>query len=328
MAERFSFSGFLRGAFLENLGLKFVALVLALTVFILVHSDEDAVAGAYVNISYMMPENRVLVSDRLDQVRITVKGSWRRVKRFDENALDPIRIDLRKFRSGDLIFRSDMFRVPPGLTIESIDPTTMELQFEPRAEKRVPVVAKTSGEPARGYGVAELVARVIPCDSECDTVLIEGAERAIAQTTQVETEDVSLVGRSGSFTADVGVVPPRPFVKVVGEPTVRVDVQLVEELTTRELGSIPVAVRAGSGVAGVDVKRFATEPLAVDVVLRGAKLAVEQVVPNEVEAYVEVYADDAVTQRTRRAAVVIEGVPQGVAIELNPRDVQLSRATP
>jgi len=87
-------------------------------------------------------------------------------------------------------------------------------------------------------------------------------------------------------------------------------------------------VRGGSGVAGVDAKRFATEPFRVDVVLRGARLAVEQVVPGEVKAFVEVYADDAVTPRTRRAAVVIDGVPQGVAIELEPRGVQLNRVAP
>jgi len=208
-SERFSVAGFLRGAFFENLGLKFVALVLALTVFILVHSDEDAVAGAYVSISYTPPKDRVLVSERFDQVRVTVKGSWRRVKRFDEHAVDPIRIDLRKLRTGELIFRSDMFRLPPGLEVQSIDPATMPLRFEARASKHVPIVAATRGEPARGYGVATMSALRVKCDSECDTVEIEGAESAVDQTTEVRTEEVPLVGRSASFGVEVGLAPPR-----------------------------------------------------------------------------------------------------------------------
>jgi len=325
MPDRFSISSFLRGAFLENLGLKFVALVLALTVFILVHSDEDAVAGAYVDISYTLPDDRVLVSDRFDQVRITVKGSWRRVKRFDEHSVDPIRIDLRSFKSGDLVFRSDMFRLPPGLTVQSIDPPAMPLRFEARAQKRVPISVATSGDPARGYGVASMVAQRLKCDSKCDTVVIEGAETPVSQTTQVRTEDISLVGKSSSFTAEIGLAPPRPHVSVVGEPIVRVEITLVEELTTRELGEVPLGIRSGSGMAGVDVAAFDIEPKAVRVVLRGARLAVEQVIARDVHAYVEAYADDAVSGRERRAQVVIEGVPPGVAIELDPRDAKLKR---
>ena len=38
----------LRAAFVDNAALKFVAFVLALTLFILVHGDEDAVIGATV----------------------------------------------------------------------------------------------------------------------------------------------------------------------------------------------------------------------------------------------------------------------------------------
>lgn len=326
--EPFSIARFLRGAFFENLGLKFIALVLALTVFILVHSDEDAVAGAYVDISYTLPEDRVLVSDRLDQVRITVKGTWRRVKRFDENALDSIRIDLRNFKSGDLIFRSDMFRVPPGLSIQSIDPPTMPLRFDERATKRVPVVAATRGDPARGYGVAALLARREKCDSKCDTVEIEGAASVVAAIDHVLTEEVSLVGKAESFYAQVGVAPPGQHVKVVGDPKIRVEVALVEELTTRELGEMPVNIRVGSGLAGVDLKRFTTEPTSVKVTLRGARLAVEQVLTSEVRAFVDVYADDAVGGGQRRAAVVIEGVPQGVALDLDPRDVDLRRVDP
>jgi len=112
---------------------------------------------------------------------------------------------------------------------------------------------------------------------------------------------------------------------VVGEPLVRVEVSLVEELTTRNVGEIPLGLRSGSGVAGVDVGIFEIEPKVVRVVLRGARLAVEQVVASEVRAYVEAYADDAVSGRPRRAQIVIEGVPQGVAIELDPRDVLLKR---
>ncbi|RMH40496.1 MAG: hypothetical protein D6689_13690 [Deltaproteobacteria bacterium] len=313
----------MRGALLENLGLKFIAFVLALTVFILVHSDEDAVAGAYVAISYTLPEDQVLVSDRLDQVRITVKGSWRRIKRFDERELEPVRIDLRRFKNGDLIFRSDMFRLPPGLTIVSIDPPTMPVRFEPRTTKRVPIAVATRGDPARGYGVARLEARVVPCDRECDTVEVTGAASYVARTDRVFTEEVSLVGRRESFTDEVGLAPPGPFVDVVGQPRVQVTVEIAEALSARELPAVPVRLRPGPDLRTAELSAFRVEPAAVKIVLRGAARAIEQVADDQVVPFVDVLGDDDIAGRRRRATVIVEGLPPGVAVEIDPRTVTL-----
>ncbi len=324
--ERMTVSGFVRGALMDNLGLKFVAFVLALTVFILVHSDEDAVAGAYVDISYQMPSDRVLVSQRLDQVRITVKGSWRRVKRFDESSVDPIRIDVRNFKTGDFIFKPDMFRLPPGLEVQSIDPPTMALQFEPLARKQVPVVAATRGHPSRGFGVAQLTARRAGCAPEaidCDAVTIEGAEAEVLRTEEVRTEELSLTGRTSSFRERVDLVPPSSNVWVVGKGQVEVAVTVVEELTMRDLGEVPIAIRPGADVDPEVAGNFTTDPIVVGVVLRGGRLAVEQVLPSQVQAFVKVYSADVASKRPRPAPVVFEGVPEGVAVELAPREVTL-----
>jgi YbbR domain-containing protein len=318
-------AAFLRGAFLQNLPIKFVALVLALTVFILVHSDEDAVAGVYVQISYILPEDRVLISERLDRVRVTVKGTWRRVKRFDEDSVDPVRVDLRNVKNGEHVFRPDNFRLPPGLEVQSITPANMPVRFEQRDSKTVPILGRTVGEPARGYGVAALLARRTQCQGlDCSKVTIEGAESAVNQATYVETEEVSLVGRSESFATEVALVPPGPLVTIIGTPRVRVEVTLVEELTTRELGAIPVHIRLGPGVPPSAVAESLVAPDRVNVVLRGARLAVEQVVTQQVEAYVEIQTHDLASGANRPAYVAVSGVPQGVAIEIDPRDVILN----
>jgi YbbR domain-containing protein len=326
MARDGSIAKHVRAAFVDNLGLKFIALVLALTVFILVNSDEDAVAGAYVRVAYTLPDDRVLVSDRVDQVRITVKGSERRIRRFDEDALATVQVDLRRLDSGDLVFRHDMFRLPPGLRLSSVDPPALPVRFEPLARKQVALVGATRGESAHGFGVAAVVATRTGCAAGCDRVEIEGAESYVARIEEVRTEDVPLAGHGASFSAEVGVVPPGRFVAVVGDPRVRVDVTLVEELTTRALPGLAVALRPGAGAAGLNLQQFSATPAAVDVVLRGARLAVEPVVGADVKVYVDVHASDLAGAQQRRAAVLVDGVPTGVAVETTPRDVILSRA--
>src|SRR5690349_21424924 len=68
----------LRRAFLENAALKFVAFVLALTVFILVHSDENVYVTRTIALQYRMPRDWVLVTEPPAEVRVTVKGTRRR----------------------------------------------------------------------------------------------------------------------------------------------------------------------------------------------------------------------------------------------------------
>jgi YbbR domain-containing protein len=307
-----------RGALLDHLPLKFVAMVLALTVFIVVHSDEDAALGVTVVVSYTLPEDRVMVSEPVDRVRITVKGSWRRVKRFRDDDVDPVWLDLRGFPGGAFTLTPDMFRVPPNLSVESIAPASIPVAFEPKQRKVVEVVPLTVGDPAHGYSTAAITTR--PAQ-----VTIEGAESAVRLTSQVHTTDVVLAGRSQSFASRVALKPPHRFVKVVGEPAVDVAVTLVEELESRELGLVPVAIRLGDEVRGLDPAAFAVDPPEVRVVLRGARLAIERVTDSDVIAVVEVFADLA-AGRIRRAPVLIEGVTtDGVAVEVAPREVTLQR---
>jgi len=310
-------SDWLRSALLENLGIKFVAFILALTVFILVHSQEDATVGVPIKVSYAMPEDRVMVTERVAQIEVVVKGSWRRVKRFAEADHDPVRVDLRTSGNGVFSFRPEMLPLPPGLVIESITPANMTVRFEPLARKRVPVQAMAVGEPARGYGVG--VITVQPREVE-----VEGAEDDVRLTSQVYTEDISLSGKQASFTQQVALRAPRGEVYLVEPEPVTVNVSLVEELTARTIEELPVEIRAGRGLTDVDLARFSTEPSTVRVVLRGALQATERIEPAKLGAFIEVYPSDLGAGRRRSAPVQLTGVPNGVAIELGPRDVVVS----
>lgn len=303
----------LRGAFVDNIALKFVAFVLALTVFILVHSDEDSTVSVYVKLSFKGTENRVMVSEPVHQVRVTVRGPWRKIKRLDPEDVELPPIDLSAFQRGQLSLTPDMFRVPPRVEIAQLQPSTITLELEPLVEKEVPVVPLTIGEPARGFGIA-------PPRPTPERVMIEGAESAVRLTTQVQTEDISLSGRREPFTTTAKLQPPRRHVSLKDVTEVDVAITLVEEQRTRELAEVPVVVRMAPGAGRDTASRFAPNPGVVRVVLRGPELALERVVDADVRAIVEVHADD---QDARRARIVVEGVPEGVAFEVAPRAVML-----
>jgi len=292
----------LHGALFENVGLKFLSMVLAITVFLLVNTDRDREISARVGVSYTLPDDKVLVSDRLDEVRITVKGPWQRLRKFDERELDRVNLDLRRAPTGDIPITPDMIHVPSGLTITSVSPRTVRVAFERRVDKLVEVSPQLVGRPQHGYVVAE--AKAVPA-----TMKVHGAESTLAALSSVHTHEVSVEGRTESFTTETEVVPP-DGVETAGGPSVIVQVTVEEALVTRKLPGVAVSSPAG----------WVATPATVDVTLTGTLLAVEKA-RAALQPTVKVSANDT---KPRDADVVVEGLPPGIGVKISPERVRIT----
>ncbi len=306
--ERFGIRRFLHGALFENLGLKFLSMVLAITVFLLVNTDRDREISARVGVSYTLPDDKVLVSDRLDEVRISIKGPWQRLRRFDERELERINIDLRRAQSGDVYITPDMIDVPSGLRVTSISPRTVRVVFDRRVEKIVEIAPSLVGRPMHGYVVSEI--KPTPA-----TVKVRGAERALKGLTSVRTTDVSVDGRAETFATDAKILTPDD-VEPAGTGEVTLQVQIDEELVTRKLPGLAVRVTG----EGIDPNRWQVSPAQVDVVLTGTVLAVEKARA----ALTPVVRPSAADTRPREVAVSVEGLPPGIGVKISPERVKIS----
>src|SRR5262245_10178833 len=109
-----------RKAFVENATIKGVALILAITVFILVRGDKETERVVKVSVAYAKPDDRVLMADLPDSVSVRVRGPWTRIKRLDPENVEPILVDLTKLSDGEFLFDEDMIDLPPGLRVASI----------------------------------------------------------------------------------------------------------------------------------------------------------------------------------------------------------------
>lgn len=310
LPERGAIRRWLHGAIADNLGLKFLSMVLAVTVFLLVNTDRDREIAARVGVSYMLPEDKVLVSKRLDEVRITVKGSWRRLRKFDEREVDRINLDLRRASSGETSITTEMVHLPSGLTVTSINPRSVHVAFDRRVEKIVEVSPVVTGRPQHGYVVAE--AKPAPA-----TVKLRGAEGTLAVLTSVRTREVSLEGHTDSFDAATDLMPP-DGVDVVGNPTITLQIHIDEELVTRKLPGQTVVV-GGDG----DAARWRIVPAQVDITLTGALLAVEKARGSLVPV-----ARLAPDGKPREVEVTIDGLPPGIGVKISPEHVKLVPVKP
>jgi len=257
-----------------------------------------------------LPEDKVLVSERLDEVRVTLKGSWRRLRKFDEREVDRINLDLRHTSSGEIAITPDMVHLPSGVAVASINPRSVHVAFDKRVDKVVEVTPAITGRPQHGYVVAEV--KPVPA-----TIKLRGGEGTLAALTAIRTREISLEGRTENFAAETEIVPP-DGVDVAGNAEVTVQIRVDEELVTRKLPGLTV-VLSGEG----DAARWRVVPAQVDVTLTGALLAVEKARGSLVPV-IKPNPDP----KAREVAVTIDGLPPGIGVKVSPEHVRLVPVRP
>ena len=301
----------IHGALFDNLLLKFLSMVLAVTVFLLVNTDKDNDITVPAALVYDYPQDKVLVSEEQREVRVTIKGPWRRLKEFDERSLGQLHLDLSNAPTGEVPIPKSIVKLPPGLSVKDISPRSVRVAFDRRVEKVVEIVPVTQGRPQHGYILAEM--KAAPA-----TVKVRGGERLLAAISTVRTNEISLEGRTDSFEQLCEIVPSDGV--VVSDPTLRiaVSVRIEEELVTRKNPGMVVVVK-GEGAA-FDPTKWSVTPPQVEVSLTGALLAVEKA-RIAMTPIVKLTAND---RNARDVEVTIEGLPPGVGIRVSPERVKVT----
>ncbi|MSP60652.1 MAG: YbbR-like domain-containing protein [Myxococcales bacterium] len=300
----------IRHWFLHDALLKGMSLVIAVVLFVIVRGDRDAASGAYVKVIYALPKDRVLISDPAVELRIAVRGPWTRVSRFDEQDLDPVRIDLSKVASGDLRFTEEMIKLPVGLRLGSITPPSVKLAFEPRVERMVPVQPMLEGEPASGYRVVRSVAH--PRE-----VRVSGAKSVVEGIQRVPTRPLRIADAREPVRGPVQLESPPPHASFEGVGEVSIEVEVVAALAERTLRAVPVRVTGGLRMEAH------LEPEAADVVLRGPADVLARVAPGVPSLLVDAQAEDSRPAGAFRKRIGVVGLPTDVAAEVRPESVTL-----
>jgi YbbR domain-containing protein len=299
----------LRGAFTEHLGLKALALLLTLTVLLLVGaSDEEREITVRVPLAYVLPEGKVLVSERVEEARVQIKGPWRRIKRFDARELPEINLDVSKILGGEVAITPGMVGVPAGLKVTDVAPRSVRVAFEDKIEKEVEVLPVVTGRPLHGYAVVSGAIATNPA-----TVVVRGPRGVVSAMSQVRTQAIGVDGRSRAMTSEVTLLPPEG-VEVDWKGTVEVAVPIAG----RWVGTVPVV----AVVEGVDPARLVTDPLEVEVELIGAREAIDRLVAAGVRPTVKVERAD-LAGGGAPAQVAVDGVPSGVQVVVRPEVVRV-----
>lgn len=262
----------------ENLNLKLLSFLFALVLYSLVHGGQDARGSISVDLEVNLPPesgDKVFVGSIPRDVRIFVRGSAQTIENLRGGAVHMI-VDLTGSPE-HVVFNQSMVRLPEGVRVEveQFEPPSIDLKWEQRVTRDVPVQVSVVGTPADGYVVkGSLVA-------EPRTVKVRGPQSEVMTLQYVRTDafDVRTITAEGQYPRQLALEKPGPRLKV--EPlSVIVTADVTREVAERVFQRLPVAV--------VGSAKGKTTPSEVDVRLVCPPEIVRSLRPEQIVPQVEV----------------------------------------
>lgn len=265
----------LRKVFVEDWGLKLLALTITLVLWLAVtEGNKPRTIRTAVQLNFIRPDNLSISNEPPKSVDVLLTGS--RAKLDSISLLDRVAtVDMTDHRAGERILRLSVDRVhmelPEGVKIESFQPATIPLRLEPRVESRLPIEVKLEGKPAQGYEVYET-------NPSPNTVSVRGPASLVYALKKAPTETVSIEGKKESFTvSSVAVDIPDQKIDVL-DTLVDVAIEIGEKRVEKIFSGLPVRSDNGARV----------RPANVTVTVAGPASTLEQLRPDDVKVIVDV----------------------------------------
>jgi YbbR domain-containing protein len=228
----------LRNRFLQNLGLRIIALLLAVALWVFVNAGQHSSVESYnVPISYRgLPVGFVITNQHPDFVKIQISGPQTLLSLVDPSRL-MLRLDLNGVGVGQASFKigPDAFNVARGTAVTNIFPAQIVLDIDKIIVRYLPVHLVTTGRPADGYQVGAI--EITP-----PVVRVRAPSRQLTNVEAVDTEALDVTGLAADTAHLAAVVSPGGLMRV--EPTqVMVKIATSPVISNKDFHGVPVVVR-------------------------------------------------------------------------------------
>jgi hypothetical protein len=266
----------IKAMLVENLNLKLLSFAFALILYSLVHGGQDARGSISVDLEVNnLPSDKVIVGSIPRDVRIYVRGSTQTIDNLRSGTVHVI-LDLASSPE-HVVFTPKMVRLPETVRVdvEQFDPPSIDLKWEQRVAREVPVQLSVVGAPGEGYVVKG------PLVAEPSKVTVRGPQSAVdvLQHVRADAFDVRSITSAGQFQRQLAI--ERPGVDLKVEPTsVVVTAEITREVAERVFQKLPVFV--------VGIPKGKTQPQDVDVRLVCPPDIVRSLRPEQIVPQVEV----------------------------------------
>lgn len=261
----------------RHAGLKVVSLALAVALWMAVSGEEVVERGLRVPLELQQfPPGLELSGEPFTLVDVRVRGGSGTLSQVTAGDIVAM-LDLHAARPGRRLFQltPENVRVPFGVEVVQVAPSSIAMVFEKSATRPVPIVPEIEGNPAPGFIVGAVTA-------DPKTIEVTGPESAVARATGAVTEAVSIAGARARVAESVRVGLLDPLLRLKTPRSANVRVEVLPGPRERTVGGQPVHLRNLAPALAAQAL-----PPAVDVVLRGSREGLNRIEPGDVMAYVD-----------------------------------------
>ncbi len=185
-----------------------------------------------------LPDDLIVSGQPPKEVEVLLRGQKITLKALQEQKLACI-LDLTLAKAGllTLPIGESNLRLPEGISVVHIEPTSITLRIEPKLTKTVPVTITLTDNPASGYKLA-------PSLSTPSVLEITGPEKILTRIDHLATLPISIKDMSESFKKEIAVdLPSEVTIGKGGSSVVTAQVNIEENIITRRFENIPVKGR-------------------------------------------------------------------------------------
>lgn len=203
----------LRKAFLEDWGLKLLALVITSALWLNVTGlSTPTIKRLTVPLNLNLPSNAQAVNVAQQDVDIEISGDKTRIGQINRGEL-VASVDLTDAVPGDRVVPlspDNVFvQLPQGIKLVDVVPSRIAIKIEAIEQRELEVRAETVGRVAAGYEIYS--ASVVPAK-----IRVRGPASVMQMLEYVQTDKINIEGKKDGFTAkQIAVTSPNPMAAVL-----------------------------------------------------------------------------------------------------------------
>jgi YbbR domain-containing protein len=204
----------------QNLGLKVVALALAVAAWWFVAGESKVLVSFKIPLEIRdVPKGMTVTNKPEREVEVRLSGPSSLLSGMRPSEISA-GVDMAAAHAGRQYFTLDdrAVKVPPGIKVQRIFPTSIEVILDRTERRTVPVSARIGG----GAAVRKRVAQV---EIDPPSVEVEALPEEFTRMPVVYTEEVVPGRTEGAYSAIARVETREAHAKIVGNPNVRVKIQ-------------------------------------------------------------------------------------------------------
>jgi YbbR domain-containing protein len=292
---------------------KLLSLLIAVTLWMWVQSNEETTATVRVELNWSQPVDKMTVDPLPRYASVSVSGSRTAARRARESKAVSMDLSLTDFQLGNHSLELRGFELqgmPNGVVTQGFTPASIAFRLDEVSTRKVRVRAVQVGEPAAGFIVSELLI-------EPAVVEVRGPRTRVERLVELSTRPIDVSGFTGLNDAAVRLDLPRA-ISLVDDVQPRAVVRVEPTVESRTLSGVPVQIWRATG--------WVSEVASVAVTLEGPPAALAKIGPQDVVAFVHI-PDQPIRPMYDAPFGLDEGPRMRVMVNSAP-DVRVIRVTP